>query len=852
MWSQVLLTQGLNSKQMPFDLYKKYGLKIQNVDETQVGENIDTTEYFQSSPQSKKLGIKFSATKINNKISVNPLDTVSVSAELVDSQAGKTAVVDSLKTDNKYPGVSLDAIKSLEYAAARNGATSMSVSAKRLNLKLNDKVIQNYADAGFTMSVNNGEAFFVKKLDPVVTYNQATISPIGFYSQVEAEINKMDFTQMPAKDLMNRIKNIQGLKKEELEYLGLEEFLAAKEGKVTKDEVLAFVKENGVQVEQIVLGGRGGASESGFDFSEAVFEKLSDADYDSYRYAVSDEMDNYGPRNNDNYEEDLQEQKDILLRDDEARYKDDEDLLKEDATAELDKIYEKRAEEYVDSEEYFDARFTITEKNSGHTLVGNDERGWYSDELNKQFDGNEEEAKIQFAQALIDADLVEGASVNQLVSASEIKFREANGQTPSNKTIEKKARDLEKKDYARLRQKEIDAYPTTYENKSEKEIDEQLKDNNSIYDQARDEIISSYADVTKSKNKVIVKLRNKYPGGQLVGNNIKGWEYQGDNKIKIESKDLDAAKKELIEKLVKKNIISADKIKSETDDVNKPTGKSKWKKYTEIDSENYREILLTLPKNKGGDFSYTTHFDEDNFVAHARLSDANIDGKKTLFIEEIQSDWHQQGREGGYKDKDSKSNLEKIETQIDDLTDQLRQQEKDYTELKAKVSAEAKEFPDEQVNEKYTELVNGKYGDEFDAKDADVQKTKAEIEKLKDERRDLKDGVSDAPFKQTDAWASLVMKRMIRLAAEQGYEKVAWTPAAVHQKRWGTENVSWIKKDPIKLELTQDPIDKMFYYIPDGQAHGKAFADSPAFYYDPEMDMFKSEDEAKDAAKKMV
>ena len=108
---------------------------------------------------------------------------------MVDSQAGKTAVVDSLKTDAKYPGVSLDAIKSLKYAAARNGATSMSVSAKRLNLKLSDKVIQNYADAGFTMSVNDGEAFFVKKLNPVMTYNQSA-NQLGFYSKLVDTIEK--------------------------------------------------------------------------------------------------------------------------------------------------------------------------------------------------------------------------------------------------------------------------------------------------------------------------------------------------------------------------------------------------------------------------------------------------------------------------------------------------------------------------------------------------------------------------------------------------------------------------------------------------------------------------------------
>jgi hypothetical protein len=35
------------------------------------------------------------------------------------------------------------------------------------------------------------------------------------------------------------------------------------------------------------------------------------------------------------------------------------------------------------------------------------------------------------------------------------------------------------------------------------------------------------------------------------------------------------------------------------------------------------------------------HFDEPNVLAHVRFNDRTIDGKKTLFIEEVQSDWGQ-------------------------------------------------------------------------------------------------------------------------------------------------------------------------------------------------------------------
>ncbi len=45
------------------------------------------------------------------------------------------------------------------------------------------------------------------------------------------------------------------------------------------------------------------------------------------------------------------------------------------------------------------------------------------------------------------------------------------------------------------------------------------------------------------------------------------------------------------------------------------------------------------------------HWSEPNVLAHVRFDDrVDADGKRVLFIEEIQSDWHQAGREKGYKE----------------------------------------------------------------------------------------------------------------------------------------------------------------------------------------------------------
>ena len=60
-------------------------------------------------------------------------------------------------------------------------------------------------------------------------------------------------------------------------------------------------------------------------------------------------------------------------------------------------------------------------------------------------------------------------------------------------------------------------------------------------------------------------------------------------------------------------------------------------------STNYREFILTLPPG-GGVFTHSHWPSIDNPLVHFRANDRQIDGGRSLFLEEIQSDWIQQGR----------------------------------------------------------------------------------------------------------------------------------------------------------------------------------------------------------------
>lgn len=81
----------------------------------------------------------------------------------------------------------------------------------------------------------------------------------------------------------------------------------------------------------------------------------------------------------------------------------------------------------------------------------------------------------------------------------------------------------------------------------------------------------------------------------------------------------------------------------ETQNNNQP----KYESYALPGGDNYREVLLQVKGSDTGDAHYHgPHFDEPNVVAHLRLKDrTDVNGKKTLFIEELQSDWARDLRE---------------------------------------------------------------------------------------------------------------------------------------------------------------------------------------------------------------
>jgi hypothetical protein len=184
-----------------------------------------------------------------------------------------------------------------------------------------------------------------------------------------------------------------------------------------------------------------------------------------------------------------------------------------------------------------------------------------------------------------------------------------------------------------------------------------------------------------------------------------------------------------------------------------------------IDSANMDQSDI----KKASTFS-APHFGGNNkqLLAHARVQDmTGPNGEKIMVIDEIQSDWHQQGRKKGYRTEEVENKYKEAEQQYIDYKNSLdgRLYEKMIShgmDEKEALNIATNLDPLTKAGllgegEKYRELVNY-------------------------QRFDPDNLPPDAPFKKN--WHELVMKRLMDDAVKGGYDRVIITPGAEQAKRY--------------------------------------------------------------------
>lgn len=187
----------------------------------------------------------------------------------------------------------------------------------------------------------------------------------------------------------------------------------------------------------------------------------------------------------------------------------------------------------------------------------------------------------------------------------------------------------------------------------------------------------------------------------------------------------------------------------------------RWGRYKLDGGTNYRELLFSLPDSSYTNDAMYVHWEErEGILAHARAQDFDINGKKMLFIEEIQSDWHNEGAKDGYQDAETESKIKRLREEADIAFYELEDYSTELTGTAGEYQAVAK-------TQKGRELLRNHYKTRDALKDAE----NAYVKK-----------VPDAPFR--DTYHEYVLKRLLRMAAEEGYDSIGWTPAEIQDKRW--------------------------------------------------------------------
>lgn len=276
------------------------------------------------------------------------------------------------------------------------------------------------------------------------------------------------------------------------------------------------------------------------------------------------------------------------------------------------------------------------------------------------------------------------------------------------------------------------------------------------------------------------------------------------------------------------------RIQAETDAMDRGIigyggGETRFMEYTEDGGSNYREMLLQVPEYAGkkDDFTYSGHFDEPNIAVHARTKDRDLltQGEplnNSLYVEEMQSDWGQQGRRYGFRTAEDEKlaaeispKISKIEGEINVIARNLNSATNLATEKIANdlgygvdeygsilnpdgsvflparmLTAYMKKSSDGKINiDNYGEYKIPDFS-EF-RKNLKVYEDKLAI--AGDLRRQMQaatEKMPPAPFiKNSEKFSEAGIKKLINQAAREGKSSVVFSSGDVQFSRWGEEGL---------------------------------------------------------------
>ena len=253
---------------------------------------------------------------------------------------------------------------------------------------------------------------------------------------------------------------------------------------------------------------------------------------------------------------------------------------------------------------------------------------------------------------------------------------------------------------------------------------------------------------------------------------------------------------------------------------NKP-GPDAW---TKMDGSNFvggNDVYYPPGKDRYSSEYISATRDGSSFIYHSRLNRSGVtcaslgeavdmynrdntsryENQNVLVIDEIQSNRHQKGREKGYV-----MTAAEKETVTADYIRTLKQKTEFENHLRTKYN---------------TEMFGMYINDDEMQKLGEFSKEITRLTEL-----NIKDGdkIPRAPFEKN--WHELCMKRMLRYAAENGFQKIAWTKGEQQMKRYDvgkvlhsvTRDKDWDQDRYILIHYKPNS-ETGFYVKPDGKIY---------------------------------
>jgi len=233
---------------------------------------------------------------------------------------------------------------------------------------------------------------------------------------------------------------------------------------------------------------------------------------------------------------------------------------------------------------------------------------------------------------------------------------------------------------------------------------------------------------------------------------------------------------------------------------------------------NPKNILMVWDNpSKGSEFEHGHFRGVPNYFAHSRTEERLVDGKRSLHIDEIQSDWHTLGRDSGmfpasrvdqtrlfYGDSsrtiDGQSGPWFLrDSRRPDKTPRIFESEKDLLDFVEK-------FRESNLEKARPVGPDGNYSDKFI--EENVITDDATIRRVKDV---ISDPASYAPMEKN--WREMMFKRTLAEALDDpAIERVTWTTARTQRERYefmsergshyfSEVNVRWIDKDTVRYDF---------------------------------------------------